>query len=227
MPVVEDTLWKNPGNPGMIVISSHASVSEDGHLYMGYGDAAEAARRIPDLERECGQIVAQNSHSGVYGFLPVRPARPTDRLIGFGLFQTRYRWNETADPELIRYSMDCLRAYLNENPGLKIRMNFPGVGQGGLPAEEVGPLLVPLPDQVTVCHKGELQRNLPDTFIGFKTIYMFVEDLVKDGHYNQAVEYMIGHGFDIQSATEQVNAVQRILQEGNKEVKRPSQYSLL
>lgn len=228
MPVVEDSLWKNPGNPGMIVVSAHASISEDGFLYMKYGEAAEAARRIPDLERECGQVVAQNAQGGVFGFLAVRPARPEDRLIGFGLFQTRYNWNEGADPDLIRYSMSCLRMYMEDNPGLKIRMNFPGIGRGGMPVEEVSPLLIPLPDQVTICHKGELQRSIPDSFIGFKTIYLFVEELVKEGRHNQAVEYMVSQGFDLQSAIEQVNAVQRILREGNnREVRKPSQYSLL
>jgi hypothetical protein len=224
MPVVQDLLWKNPGNPGMIVIPGHAALSEDGSLFLGYGDAAEAARRIPGIEEECGRVVSANTVEGVYGFLPVRPSRPVDRLIGFGLFQTHLSLEEKADPGLIHYSMECLRQYTEENPNLRVRMSLPGVGEpGGLTAEDVTPLLIPLPPNVTVCHLGEIRRSVPDTFIGFKAVYIQIENMLRDGLYNQAVEYLVQSGFDLQSATEQVSAVQRVLKErgGGPVVKKP------
>ena len=137
MPVVQDTLWKHPGNPGMIVVSCHASVEPDGRLYMGYGEAQEAIKRIPEIEIECAEAVQSSAIDGVYGFLPVRPFRPEDKVIGFGLFQTRVRLDEAPDPDLIRYSMECLRNFTESHSDLKIRMDFPGIGNGGLEVEKV------------------------------------------------------------------------------------------
>lgn len=213
MPVIKDALWKNPGNPGMIVITSHGTVDEAGNLYMGYGEGAEAARRIPGIEAECGSLLAAQSGEGVYGFLPVRPSRPAERLIGFGLFQTRAAWKDQPDLEIIRYSMDSLRQYLQENPDIRVRMNFPGVGEEGLAPEEITPVLLPLPENVTVYHQGQVRRSVPDTFMGFKAIYTEVENMLRDGRSNQAVEYLVESGFDLQSAMEQVTAVQRVIRE--------------
>jgi hypothetical protein len=213
MPVVEDDLWKNPGNPGMIVVTSHAFVQEDGRLFMGYPPAAEMTKRIPDIEFQCGRQVQARAVDGVYGFLPVRPSLPEQRIVGFGLFQTQVRWDEHQDPELIKYSMECLRQYSEDNSNLKIRMNFPGVGDGGLPVDEVVPLLLPLPPTVTLCHQGEVERTYPIDFPGFKSIYLRVEGLILERRDKEAIEYLIQNGYDIQSAMEQVSAVERCMRE--------------
>lgn len=221
MPVVEDELWKNPGNPGMIVITSHASVDEHGRLFLGYGIAKEAVRRIPDIEIQCGEKVLSQSVDGVYGFLPVRFPRPQEKIVGFGIFQTRYAWDEVADPQLIKYSMELLRNFTQEHQNLKIRMNFPGVNSG-LAVEEVAPLLIPLPPTVTICHQGEVRPTVPDSFPGFKTLYIQVDGMLQDGEYDRAIEHLMKNGFDIQSAINQVNAVQRLLDERRSRVKATS-----
>jgi hypothetical protein len=210
MPVVADSLWKNPGNPGMIVVAGHAYIEADGRLFLGYGQAQEAVRRIPDIEKQCAQLVRQASEDGIYGFLPVRPSRPKDRIVGFGLLQTRLHYNEPADLDLIAYSLDRLRRFSEENENLKIRMDFPGL-EAGLPPEQVEPLLVYLPPSVTICHHGQLTRREPVSFPGFKTIYLRAESMILDGHFPQAVEYLVQQGFDLQTATEQAGAIQRIL----------------
>jgi len=215
MPVIQDDLWKHPGHPGMIVVSGHAAVEEDRRLFLGYGPGREAVQRIPGIELQCGQAVLDHAVDGVYGFLPVRPSRPDERLIGFGLFQTRYRWDEEADPELIRYSMECLRAYLDEQPELKVRMNFPAAGEGSLDAETVAPLLLPVPPNVTICHQGEVRPSGPSSFLGFKELYLEVERMLMEGRFNNSVEFLVQHGYDIQSAMEQVRAVERCMRERN------------
>jgi hypothetical protein len=212
MPVIQDDLWKNPGNPGMIVVTSHATLQEDGRLFLGYGIAKEAVRRIPEIEFQAGRAVADRSVEGVYGFLPIRQPRPEQKIIGFGLFQTRLHWDEKAELEIIQHSMECLREFTEENQGLRIRMNFPGI-QGGLSVEEVSSVLIPLPPSVTVCHQGEVRRTVPVNFVGFKELYLQVEEMLQESRYNRAVEYLMGHGYDIQSAMDQVNAVERCLRE--------------
>jgi hypothetical protein len=109
--------------------------------------------------------------------------------------------------------MDGLRRFTEMNNRVKIRMNFPGGGSQGLDVDEVAPLLLPLPQTVTVCHQGEIQPVMPASFPGFKAIYVEVERMLQEGRYNQAVEFLVKNGFDIQSAMNQVNAVQRILSE--------------
>lgn len=216
MPVIQDDLWKHPGHPGMIVVTSHAAVEADQRLFLGYGAAQEAVQRIPGIEEQCGREVLAHAVDGVYGFLPVRPSRPEDRLIGFGLFQTRYRWDEPPDPELIRYSMDCLRAYIEQNSDLRVRMNFPEVEEGGLDASAVAPLLLPIPPGVTLCHQGELRPSGPTNFLGFKELYLEVERMLMEGRFNGSVEYLVNHGYDLQSAMEQVRAVERCMRERNE-----------
>lgn len=213
MPIVQDILWKHPGNPGMIVITGHATLESDGRLVMENGEAKEAAKRIPGIELQCGQEVSSHAVDGVYGFLPVRPPRPEERVIGFGLFQTRINWEGTSDLELIKYSMEGLRGFAEANSRLRIRMTFPGVGEEGLDADTVAPLLLPLPKSVTLCHQGEIQPSMPNSFPGFKSVYLEVERMLQLGQPNQAIEYLLKNGFDIQSATNQVNAVQRMLSE--------------
>jgi len=214
MPVIADELWKNPGNPGMIVVTSHAGVEPGGYLPLRDGPAAEAVRRIPGIEEQCGMLVQQCAVDGVFGFLPVRPSQPDQKIIGFGLFQTRVEADASAEPDLIRYSMECLREYAESHAGLKVRMNFPGISTGGLSADQVAPLLLPLPPTITICHSGEISQRMPETgFPGFKSLYLQVEAMLLDGRHQMAVEHLMRSGYDIQSALDQVNAVQRTLRE--------------
>jgi hypothetical protein len=211
MPVIEDVLWKNPGIPGMIVVPSHAAVGPDQRLFLGYGEGKEAVRRIQDIELECAQAIQEIAVGGVYGFLPIRPSLPARRVVGFGLFQERYDWNEPASLELIATSMEKLREFAYANINTRIRMSYPGI-EDGLDSSKLAGVLLPLPPTVTLCHRGDLTRTIPDHFPGFKNIYLSVEAMVQEGRFNLAVEHLVQNGFDLQSAYEQASAVQRLLQ---------------
>lgn len=212
MPVVETALWKHPGNPGMIVVTSSASLDEEGRLYMRYGEGLEATRRIPEIEVQAGRKVKTRLKNGIYGFLPVRPSRPKAQVVGFGLFQTRHDWDEPDDPELIRRSMDRLRHYLGRHSGLKIRMDFPGLNSG-LEAEDVALLLEPIPDAVTLCHQGEVAPHAPYGMTGAKELYILVERWVMEGRFSFAVDYLVDQGYDRKDAAAQVASVQREIRE--------------
>lgn len=223
MPVIEDELWRHPGNPGMIVVTSHASVDAHGCLQMCTGPELEAVRRIPGIERQCGSQIIDLGIEEIYGFLPVRPPQPDQHKVGFGLFQTKRSKDEQADLEIIQASMERLRQYLEAHEKLKIRMNFPGIGNGGLEPDQVVARLAPLPRRVTVCHRGEANGILEpraadvsmqpasDLYLpdGVKGLFVQVETWLLAGRFNTAVEYLTTNGFSREDAMEQVLAVQR------------------
>ncbi|HEX9029632.1 MAG TPA: hypothetical protein VF823_10705 [Anaerolineales bacterium] len=211
MPIIEDVLWKNPGNPGMIVVTCHASLEHGKKLLMDSGAALEASRRIPGIERQCAQAIRTLSQDGVYGFLPVRPSRPEDKIIGFGIFQNRLSREAAPDPELIRYSMECLRQYLAARADLKVRMDYPGGEDGQLSAADIQPLLVPLPPTLTICYTGELIPLIPLGRAGVKDLFLQVERWLQEGRFAMAVEHLVDNGYERAEAVEQVSAVQRQL----------------
>lgn len=197
----------------MIVVTANASIDREGCLVMHQGDELEAARRIPGIERLCASVIQARSKHDVYGFLPIKPSRPVEKIIGFGIFQVKKNWNDCADPQIIDYSMECLRRYVTANRGLKIRMNYPGVGEGGLAAHEIAPLIEPLPENVTVCHRGEVPPPVYTGIASLKDLYLLVERWLQEGRYNLAVEYLMTNGYEQQDALEQVSAVQRQMRE--------------
>jgi hypothetical protein len=212
MPIVEADLWKHPGIPGMIVVTSSATIEEDGRLYMQYGECQEAIRRIPGIDVQCGQKIQKVAPDGLYGFLPVRPSRPKDGIVGFGLFQTRRFWNEPDDLELIQRSMQNLRYYLEKHPKLHVRMNYPGI-ESGMDVENISRLLQPVPSSVTLCHHGEVPPQIPYGLTGTKELFLTIERWIQEGRFQFAVEYLMDNGFEPEDARNQVMAVQRMLRE--------------
>lgn len=155
MRVIRDELWRHPGMPGMIVVTTNSTLRHhEGSLVMGRGAALEAVMRIPRIDVECGRAIAAFAFvygHDKYGFLPVRI--PTSEKVGFGIFQVKHFWGDPADLSLIEHAVLILVGYANMNPDINIRMNYPGIGNGKLQRAEVEPLLAPLPDNVTICCK--------------------------------------------------------------------------
>jgi hypothetical protein len=211
MPIVQEDLWKNPGSPGMIVVSCHATIEPDGRLNMQYGEACEAARRIPGLEEQCAEAILSKAKRGVYGFIQVRPFNKEHKIIGFGLFQSRLSITHEAEPRLIERSMDELRHYTYSHPDLRVRMNMPGAAEEGLQADDILPILVPLPPNVTVCYHGALNSAPSYGGYGLKDLFLQVERWLQEGQRLRAVEYLMAQGYDGKTAEQQVDAVQELM----------------
>lgn len=148
--IVREELWKHPGFPGMIVVTTNATIKKNNALVMGRGAALQARDRIVCIDQECGLAIHQAS--AFYGFLVVR--QPTEDRVGFGIFQVKDHFRDQADLELIEAAVLALSEYAVSHPDVAIRMNYPGIGCGGLLPAKVAPLLARLPDQVTICHRG-------------------------------------------------------------------------
>ena len=173
--IVREELWRHPGHPGMIVVTTNATVT-NGKLVMGCGAALQAKQRIPGIEYECAEVIREATRSvwsypaprgemamdaydmecmmeddSGYYFQVVR--RPGKGKVGFGIFQVKVHFRGPADLELIERSAITLGDYAWRNPDTAIRMNMPGVGYGLRTKEEVLPLLDALPQNVMACYK--------------------------------------------------------------------------
>jgi hypothetical protein len=132
-----------------IFVTANSYITTKGDLVMGRGAALELATRYPDLKSEFGSIIKEwCGHLGVYGTLviPVYNEHSTlDNRQTYGIFQVKKHFKNLAELDLIKISADML----NKNP-LTISMNFPGIGNGGLKAKDVLPIIEFLDDNVTV-----------------------------------------------------------------------------
>jgi len=155
MKVVTEELWQRPEFPGMIVVTTNYTTKRNSALVMGRGAALQARERIPGIDVECGKAIIQHfgrTNELNYGFLVIRPENAPGK-IGFGIFQVKEHFRDSASLSLIEKSAKRLATWANEHPNVNIRMNFPGIGYGHLSAADVLPLLRVLPDNVLVCRR--------------------------------------------------------------------------
>lgn len=147
--IVREDLWTRVDMPVVYLVTTNAVINKAGELVMGRGAALQAKSKIPGIARECAITVKELG--GVYGLGIVRV--PTKEKAGFGIFQVKYAWHEPANLRLIEKSVARLCEWCADHPFTKVRMNYPGIGNGKLKREDVEPLLAPLPDTVTVCYR--------------------------------------------------------------------------
>ncbi len=149
--IVQEDLWK-PCD--MWIVTTNSFIKRNGALAMGKGAAKQAVERFPHIPSIAGKIVLNTggrNFTQTYGFLVTH--YPTDEHYGFGIFQVKGHWREWASLDYIKTSVDMLTEYANKWFELDIRMNYPGIGNGGLKREDVEPLITSLPDNVTICYR--------------------------------------------------------------------------
>lgn len=129
-----------------IAITTNGTVRRDGMLVMGRGVAQQAAKKIPGLQQDLGSVVLR-SGSHVWPMVKYRVFS----------YPVKWRWNERADPRLIKWSADELvsrlaalnkiRFGLVEMPQIeRVYMVRPGCGNGGLRWPAVRAIIEPLLD---------------------------------------------------------------------------------
>ena len=161
--ILRETLWRHPGFPGLIAVTTNSIVNVHGLLIMGRGSAGDACKRIPGIQRECTEAIRQSfpeillNGSADYGFVVVRPVR-TDRL-GFGIFQAKRDWRDVSGLATLSSSFESLRAWAVAHPEVQIRCAAPGLGCGQIGrGQAVSPGWVletcrELPVNVTFCRR--------------------------------------------------------------------------
>ena len=131
-------LWMFPAD--YRIITTNGTVKKNGESVMGAGCAAEAKRKYPHLAKDLGEMVSVAGNR-VWTF-------PNYGLISFPV---KHNWWERADPELISasvYSLSCMA--VNSLSSATFVMPRPGCGNGKLSWDDVRPLCLSLPDNVTV-----------------------------------------------------------------------------
>ena len=130
-----------PSHTNYLLFTANSYIKNNGALVMGRGAAKQARDRLPGIDMELGRKVV---HLGKYGIVL------SNRYPRVGAFQVKYGYSEQANIWLIQESVFRLFEFLAHNPGLKIDLNFPGIGNGGLDVKTVEPIIKLLPDSVRV-----------------------------------------------------------------------------
>lgn len=133
----------------LFIVTTNGNLRADGRLVMGAGAAADAKHLYPNIELIAGKSIIEHGikRNGfyLYGFLLIAHE--------IAIFQTKGNWRDKADINLLQASCNMLRVWCNENPCRPVRMNFPGIGLGGLSEHAVLAIIKYLPDSVTVCKR--------------------------------------------------------------------------
>jgi hypothetical protein len=137
----------------VLLFTGNSTVSQLGCLVMGRGAAREVLNRYPNSDRAFGGLLRGPGgafRTGVlsdYGVL----IHPDIRKPILGAFQVKRFWVVSAQLGLIAGSVDVLcKLAIDHWRDLRVSLNFPGIGNGGLKRADVLPLLQRIPDNVTV-----------------------------------------------------------------------------
>jgi len=156
MPIFKTgNMWTAFDEAALFLLTTNSTIKRNGALVMGRGIARQARDRFPGLDVALGKQILNVCGSpstllrvgqGQYSLL-VSPRWPEARL---GAFQVKWHYSQPASLELIRHSATALCTWCIDHPNARVHLNFPGIGNGRLRREDVLPIIMQLPDQVTI-----------------------------------------------------------------------------
>jgi len=125
-----------------LVFTGNSFIKKNGGLVMGRGAAKQVRDSFPGIDIDLGSRIP---HLGYYGVIEAR-------ILPFKLlaFQVKYGYMDQADLELITKSTQKMAHVAETNKNVTFHMNFPGVGNGRLAIQQVGPIIESLPNNVHV-----------------------------------------------------------------------------
>lgn len=129
----------------MLVVTTNSFIRRDGALVMGRGAAKQLATLYPDMPWTFASKMSGSLCTYSLLWTEATPFRPA-----LGAFQVKRHYADDACIKLIRDSTLMLSTLAQEKPKTRFDMNYPGIGNGRLSINDVGPLLRNLPDNVHV-----------------------------------------------------------------------------
>ncbi len=133
---------------GFIIVTTNSFLTSEVKLVMGRGAAYDLKVIVPGIDLIFGKMINETcGHLGRYGLIFHER---------YGAAQVKYRFNEKARLDLVRYSMTRLSTVANRDEKSFYNINYPGIGNGGLKEHEVRPILEMLPINVHVWKRKEV-----------------------------------------------------------------------
>jgi len=131
------------GTADYFLVTTNSTINRFGNLVMGRGAAKQLCEHCPKVAKALGDKIRGSDYyiqdSGLY----VKKSR-------LWAFQVKRYWKQKANPFLIRTATMILIAKAKNNPSKEFHLNFPGIGNGGLPINQVLPTVQELPDNCFV-----------------------------------------------------------------------------
>lgn len=143
-------MWDAWEEADLFLITTNSTIKKNGALVMGAGIAKEARDMFPGLDLTAGQRIKDKcGNLGLY-YLLISDDWPNKKL---GLFQVKTHYSNKADIEIIRESTWQLAQWATHFTDIQIHLNYPGIGNGGLSKSQIEPIIITLPDNVTIWEK--------------------------------------------------------------------------
>jgi hypothetical protein len=130
--------------PDVYIFTGNSTIKQNGAIVMGRGAAKEVRDTIPGIDTAMGSYIQQ--HPGAH--LLFLAVGNTKQIIGW--FKVKEHWRDDASLLLIAQSTMELALEAHKYTHINYHINYPGVGNGRLDVETVGPLLSVLPDNVII-----------------------------------------------------------------------------
>lgn len=128
--------------PDICLFTGNPITRRDGGLVMGAGAAKQIRDNYPGIDKQFGKLAhTQGIHKRLH-FLEMAPYQ------FLGWFQVKDHWAEPAQPHIILEATNALKALAEKVKDQVFHMNYPGIGHGQLPINQVHGIVSMLPDNV-------------------------------------------------------------------------------
>jgi hypothetical protein len=126
-----------------LLVTTNAHKRTDHSIVMGRGAAKQLALLVDGIDVDFGR---QIEHLKPYGIVWSKYELSEDGWGGMdvpylGAFQVKRSFKDKASLDLIERSCVMLDKWCRAHPKAKVRLNYPGIGNGGLSEDEVRPIL--------------------------------------------------------------------------------------
>lgn len=132
-------MWSAYDEADLVLVTTNCTIRRDGQLVMGRGAAKQAKERFPQVPVAYGKAISELDHPS-YGIMTPQDVGLDNCKVG--IFQVKMHFRNQADLSLIRLSCLGLRERVRTKQITgTIHMNYPGIGNGGLPVSKVSAIL--------------------------------------------------------------------------------------
>jgi len=138
-PVIGDMFAARWERCDALLVTTNAHKRTDHSIVMGRGAAKQLALAVDGIDQDFGRQV---EHLKPYGIVWSKYDSIGDWDVPYiGAFQVKRSYKDKASLDLIERSCVMLDKWCRQHPRAKVRLNYPGIGNGGLSEDEVRPVL--------------------------------------------------------------------------------------